>query len=329
MKTAIFSIHGFDQPFLEKANTGKHDFTFYQEQLSKQTAHLAKGFDAVALFTSDTADAEVLKILKTCGVKFIALRSVGYDHVDLATAAKLKMKVANVPAYSPHAIAEHAVAMMLALNRKLIAAYNRVKRYDFHLDGLTGFDMKGKTVGIIGTGKIGAVLAKILNGFGCNLLGYDIREDKTLIANYGLRYTNLETLCKESDIISLHLPLNTETKYLINEQKISWMKNGVMLINTARGAIVHTESVINGIRSGKIGSYGMDVYEHEKGIFFYDRSQEVMKDRTLLLLSTFSNVLITGHQAFLTKEALVEIAAATIRNLDAWENTGKCENDLF
>ncbi len=328
MKTAIFSIHDFDSPFLEKENNGKHELIFHSESLSKHTAHFANGCDAVALFTSDTADTAVLEILNACGVKYIALRSVGYDHVDLQKATELKIKVANVPAYSPHSVAEHAAAMMLALNRKLILADNRVKQYDFHLGGLTGFDMNGKTVGIIGTGKIGGVLAKILNGFGCNLLGYDLNQDESLVSNFALRYTNLETLCKESDIISLHLPLNPQTKHMINEQNISLMKNGVMIINTSRGGIVNTKAIVKAIQSGKIGSYGMDVYEHEKGIFFYDLSQEIMKDNMLLLLTTFSNVLITAHQAFLTQEALEGIAATTISNLNEWSKNGISKNDL-
>jgi len=328
MKAAIFSVHGFDKPFLEQENSGAHELTYCTERLVLDTAHLAKGHEAVALLTSDTANAEVLERLRSYGVRYIALRSVGHDHVDLIRAAELKMNVANVPAYSPHSIAEHAVAMMLALNRKLILADNRVKRHDFHLDGLTGFDMNGRTVGIIGTGKIGAVLAKILHGFGCHLLCHDKTENPSLVSDHGARYTDLDALCKASDIITLNLPLNAGTRYLINERNIALMKHGVMLINTARGAIVDTQAVLSGIYTGRISAFGMDVYEHEKDLFFYDRSDEILQDKTLALLTTFSNVLITAHQAFLTEEALAEIGRVTIANIDQWARSGRSENDL-
>jgi len=328
MKIAIFSIHSFDRPFFESIENSNHELVYFQEQLSRETAYLAKSFDAIAIFSSDTANEEVLQLLHSYGVKYIALRSVGYDHVDIPKAAELKIKVANVPEYSPFAIAEHTVAMILALNRKLIIADNRIKQHDFSLGGLTGFDLNGKTVGIIGTGKIGSVLTKILHGFGCKLLGYDAIEDRSLESNYGLHYTSLDKLCRQSDIISLNLPLNTDTKYLINEQQIFKMKNGVMLINTARGGIVNTQSVIKGLKTGKIGSFGMDVYENEKGIFFYDLSNSILEDDTLALLTTFSNVLITAHQAFLTNEALEGITTTTMNNIDQWQKEGKSVNDI-
>ena len=328
MKIAIFSIYSFDRPFFEKIKNSNYEFVYFQEQLSKETASLAKGSDAIAIFTSDTVNEEVLHLLHSYGVKYIALRSVGYDHVDLQKATELKIKVANVPEYSPFAIAEHTVAMILALNRKLIIADNRVKRHDFSLGGLTGFDLNGKTVGIIGTGKIGSVLIKILHGFGCKMLGYDTLEDSSLKSKYNLHYTSLNDLCQQSDIISLNLPLNKDTKYMINEHRISLMKNGVMLINTARGGIVNTQSVLNALKSGKIGSFGMDVYENEKGIFFYDQSQIIFKDDTLALLTTFSNVLITAHQAFLTNEALEGIVSTTLKNIDQWQKDGKSINDI-
>ena len=328
MKIAIFSIHSFDKPFFEKIKNRNHELVYFKQQLSKETAHLAKDFDAIAIFTSDNANEEVLQLLHSYGVKFIALRSVGYDHVDIDKATELKMKVANVPEYSPFAIAEHTVTMILALNRKLIIADNRVKRHDFSLGGLTGFDLNGKTAGIIGTGKIGSVLTKILHGFGCKLLGYDKIENSTLQSNFGLHYTSLDELCQQSDIISLNLPLNKDTKYLVDEQQISLMKNGVMLINTARGGIVNTQSVIKGLKTGKIGSFGMDVYENEKGVFFYDLSQSILKDDTLALLTTFSNVLITAHQAFLTNEALDGIVSTTMKNIDQWQKDGKSVNDI-
>jgi len=329
MKTAIFSIHSFDRPFFEKIKNSNHELVYFREQLSKETAHLAKDFDAIAIFTADTVNEEMLHLLHSYGVKYIALRSVGYDHVDIDKATELKIKVANVPEYSSFAIAEHTVAMILALNRKLIIADNHVKRHDFSLGGLTGFDLNNKTVGIIGTGKIGAVLAKILHGFGCKLLGYDKIEDSSLKSKYDLRYTTLDELCQQSDIISLNLPLNIETKYMIDEQQISLMKNGVMLINTARGGIVNTQSVFKGLKSGKIGSFGMDVYENEKGVFFFDHSHSILQDDTLALLTTFSNVLITAHQAFLTNEALEGIVSTTLQNLDQWQKEGKSINDIY
>ncbi len=328
MKIAIFSIHSFDRPFFEKIKNSNHELVYFQEQLSKETAHLAKGFDAIAIFSSDTANEGVLQLLHSYGVKYIALRSAGYDHVDVEKATELKIKVANVPEYSPFAIAEHTVAMILALNRKLIIADNRIKRHDFSLGGLTGFDLNGKTVGIIGIGKIGSVLAKIVHGFGCNLLGYDKIEDSSLKSKYDLHYTTLDELCRQSDIISLNLPLNKDTKYMINEQQISLMKNGVMLINTARGGIVNTQSVLNALKSGKIGFFGMDVYENEKGIFFYDRSHSILQDDILATLTTFSNVLITAHQAFLTNEALEGIVSTTLKNIDQWQKDGKSINDI-
>ncbi|MDP2175207.1 MAG: 2-hydroxyacid dehydrogenase [Bacteroidota bacterium] len=328
MKIAFFSIFGFDKPFFEKLKSEQHEMVFFNEQLNKCTAQLAKGFDAIALFTSDTVNEDVLRLLHNYGVKYIALRSVGFDHVDLQTASELNIRVANVPEYSPYAIAEHTVAMILALNRKLILADNRVKRHDFSLGGLTGFDLNGKTVGIIGTGKIGSVLTKILNGFSCHLIAYDICEVESLKTNYGLKYTSLDELCQTSDIISLNLPLNKDTKHLINAHQIAMMKNGVMLINTARGGIVDTQAVIDAIKSGKIGSYGMDVYEFEKGVFFFDKSETPLQDDTLALLTTFSNVLITSHQAFLTNEALEGIAKTTINNINQWAKEGKSINDL-
>jgi len=328
MKIAIFSIHSFDRPFFENIKNTNHELAYFKEQLSKETAYLAKDFDAIAIFSSDTADDEVLQLLHSYGIKYIALRSVGYDHVDVQKATEMKIKIANVPEYSPFAIAEHTVAMILALNRKLIIADNRIKRHDFSLGGLTGFDLNGKTVGIIGTGKIGSVFAKIVHGFGCNLLGYDKVEDGSLKSKYDLRYTTLDKLCQQSDIISLNLPLSEDTKYMINEHQISLMKNGVMLINTARGGIVNTQSVLIALKSGKIGSFGMDVYEKEKGIFFYDHSHSTLQDDTLALLTTFSNVLITAHQAFLTNEALEGIVSTTLKNIDQWQRDGKSINDI-
>jgi len=296
--------------------------------LTAETAALAKGYEAVSIFVSDDASAPVLQILSKAGVKFLALRSAGYNHVDLGEAKKLNIKVARVPDYSPYAVAEHAVTLMLALNRKLIRAHNRVMEQNFSLDGLVGFDMHGKTVGIIGTGKIGSLVAKIMRGFGCRILANDKIENEELKIKYDVVYTDCETLCKESDIITLHVPLTSETKYLIDTNCISKMKRGVMLINTSRGALINTRVVIEAIKTGQIGYLGLDVYEEESGLFFEDRSEEILKDDMIARLMTFNNVLITSHQAFLTDTALKNIAETTICNLDCFTKKIENKNEL-
>lgn len=239
------------------------------------------------------------------------------------------MKVARVPAYSPYAIAEHTVAMILALNRKLIRANRRVMELNFSLDGLVGFDMNGKTAGIIGTGKIGSVLARILHGFGCRILAYDKEENKELIERYQVEYTSCESLCEQSDIITLHVPLNEDTRYIIDKHCIDKMKPGVMLINTSRGGLVNTKAVIDALKTKHIGFFGMDVYEEEEGLFFEDHSEDILQDDTIARLMTFKNVLITSHQAFLTETALRNIAETTVYNLDCFESTTKNENEII
>ena len=328
MKVLVYSTKDFEIPYLENANNKKHKLTFIKEALSSETAMKAIGHDAISIFSADIADFITIEKLKDFGIKYITLRSVGHDNINLRTASRFNIRVANVPAYSPYAIAEHAVALLLALNRKLIESNYRVSHYNFNLNNLVGFDLNGKTVGIIGTGKIGSVMSKIMNGFGCNLLGCDIEENNSLIENYNMRYTTLKELCVQSDIISLHVPLNAETYQLINEDLIYDMKDGVILINTARGSVINTEDVLEGLKRGKIGALGMDVYENEKDIFFKDHSQDLPDDNLLIKLNAMPNVLITGHHAFLTEEALSNIAETTIYNLDCW-NTGKeTENEL-
>jgi len=328
MKVLVYSSKEFEIPYLEKANNKKHRLTFIKDALSSETAMKAVGYDAVSIFSADEACFITIEKLKDFGVKYIALRSVGHDNVNLRAASRLNIRVANVPAYSPYAIAEHAVALLLTLNRRLVESNFRVKRYNFNLNNLVGIDLKEKTVGIIGTGKIGSVMTKIMHGFGCNLLGYDIEENRNLTKLYNLRYTSLQDLCEQSDIISLHIPLNSETHQLINEELISEMKDGVIIINTARGSVINTEDVIDGLKKGKIGGLGIDVYENEKGIFFNDHSHDIPNDERLIVLNAFPNVLISGHHAFLTEEALTNIADTTIYNLDRW-NTGKeTENEL-
>lgn len=328
MKIANFSTKGFEKEYLLAANAGNHKLVLIESALSIQTIPLAVGCQCVSLFVNDDGSAEVLKKLKEIDVKYLVLRSAGFNHVDLKAAKQLHLQVANVPEYSPHAVAEHAVALMLALNRKLIKANNRIKDLNFSLDGLTGFDMNGKTVGIIGLGKIGKVVAKILHGFGCKLMGFDKIVDQELIDKYDMEYDTIEILCRQADILTLHIPLTQHTKYLINEKAISLMKPGVMLINTSRGGLVHTKAVINALKSGKIKYLGLDVYEEEKGLFFESHAEDFLQDDIISRLMTFRNVLITSHQAFLTDTALQNIFETTLYNIDCWEQGRKSENLL-
>ena len=328
MKVLVYSAKEFEIPYLKKANNKKHQLTFINDALSSKTAMMAVGYDAISIFSADEACFITIEKLKDFGVKYIGLRSVGHDNVNLRAAHRLNIKVANVPAYSPYAIAEHAVALLLAINRKLIESNLRVSHYNFNLNNLVGFDLNGKTVGIIGTGKIGSIMCKIMHGFGCKLLGYDIVETDDLKYRYSVDYTSLEELCAKSDIISLHVPLNAETHQLINEDLISDMKDGVIIINTARGSVINTEHVVDGLRSGKIGALGIDVYENEKGVFFKDHSQDIPNDDLLMRLNALPNVLITGHHAFLTEEALTNIAETTIYNFDCWSKGEETENEL-
>ncbi|WP_166961664.1 2-hydroxyacid dehydrogenase [Yeosuana marina] len=328
MKTIIFSIHRFEEPYIIEANKGKHQLKLLENRLTEDTAILANGSKAVSLFTGDDASASVLIKLNALGVKYIALRTAGYNNVAIEKANELGIKISRVPAYSPYAIAEHTMALILALNRKLIKAHNRVREQNFSLNGLTGFDLNGKTVGIIGTGKIGAVVVKILHGFGCNILAQDVVEDENLINSYGVQYSDCETICLEADIITLHIPLTPSSKHLINAKHIKLMKNGVMLINTSRGGLVDTKAVITGLKNGKIGYFGMDVYEEEEGLFFEDHSDDILQDDVIARLMTFSNVLITSHQAFLTQTALANIAETTIYNLDCFEKQVPSGNEI-
>jgi D-lactate dehydrogenase len=328
MKILVYSIHRFDKPFLVKAAVGKHELVFTEQPLNESTANLAKGFEAVALFTSDNASAAVLEKLNECGVKFIALRSVGYDHVDLAKAKSLGIKVANVPAYSPYAIAEHTVALLMALNRKIVLGQQLIRQNDFRLDELVGFDLHGKTVGIVGTGKIGSVFAKIMFGFGSKLLAYDIEVNEALIKETQIEYVSFENVCKQSDVISINCPLNADTKYMFNKSTFSMMKKGVVFLNTARGGIVNTKDLMEALDNGIVSYAGLDVYEHEKPIFFYNHSDKKIEDELFEKLRSYPTVLITGHQAFLTNEALEGIASTTMNNIDQWSKKGKSINDI-
>lgn len=326
MNVAIFSTHNFEREYLEKANAKKHNFKYISTALSSETVHLAKGCEAISIFVSDNASSPVLQTLNKMGIKYLALRSAGFNHVAIEEVKKLNMKAARVPEYSPYSVAEHAVALMMALNRKLIRSHSRVMEQNFSLDGLTGFDMNGKTVGVIGTGKIGSVVVKILHGFGCRILAYDIAQNEKLKEAYQVEYTSLDNIYTQSDIITLHVPLTPETKYIINENSFNKMKQGVMLINTSRGKLINTKDAIKALKNRHIGYLGLDVYEEEEGLFFEDHSTDILQDDVIARLMTFNNVLITSHQAFLTETALNNIARTTVYNLDCFENSTPCKN---
>lgn len=323
MKIAVFSTKNYDRKFIEAENKGRHALAFFEPRLTGDTVSLAKGADVVCAFVNDTLDAAVLETLAAGGTRLIAMRCAGYNNVDLATAARLGLMVVRVPAYSPYAVAEHAVGLILALNRKLHRAYNRVREGNFALDGLLGFDLHQKTVGVIGLGRIGQVFASIMTGFGCDVLCYD---PMAVSLPHGARSASLDDLYRLSDIISLHCPLTKQNHHLISTQSLAHMKQGVMLINTSRGGLLDTRAVIKALKSGKVGAVGLDVYEEEGDLFFEDRSDRFIADDVFTRLTTFPNVLITGHQAFFTKEAMANIAETTLGNIAEWESTGNCAN---
>lgn len=319
MRVAVFSTKPYDEASLRAANhEGGHELVFLEPRLSTDTAPLAAGCQAVCAFVNDDLGAEVLTRLADLGVKLIALRSAGFNHVDLATAARLEMTVARVPGYSPHAVAEHCAGLILSLNRKIHRAYNRVREHNFALTGLLGFDLHGRTVGVIGTGQIGVCFIRIMRGFGCRVLAYDPYPSDAA-REAGAEYVSLETLLAESHIVTLHCPLTPSTYHLIDQARIAQMRDGVMLVNTSRGALIDTAAVIDALKRGKIGYLGLDVYEEEADLFFEDLSDQVLRDDVFSRLITFPNVLITGHQAFFTEEALRNIAVTTIANLTAFE----------
>lgn len=326
MKIAFFDTHHFEKVFFEKAAQGlTHEIAYLAPRLNHQTAKLAHGFDAVCSFVNDHIDADTIRILKDEGVRLIALRSAGYNHVDLKTASQHGLPVVRVPDYSPYAVAEHAVTLILSLNRKIQHAYIRVRELNFSLDGLVGFDLHGKTIGIIGTGRIGSVMADIMSGFGCEVLAHDIAPNPAL---QKVSYVGLPTLYQRSDIVSLHLPLNDKTRHLVDARAIALMKPGAMLINTGRGALIDTKALIDALKIGQIGAAGLDVYEEEQGIFFHDLSDRVLNDDVLARLLTFPNVLITAHQGFLTREALTNIAKTTLQNISDFESGRPLQNEV-
>jgi len=324
LRVAVFSEKPYDREFLSIENTSAgHELTFLQPRLDASTAPLADGFEAVCVFVNDQLNAEVLELLASGGTRLIALRCAGFNNVDLAAAERLGLTVARVPAYSPHAVAEHALALILGLNRRTHRAYNRVREGNFALDGLLGFDIHGKTVGVVGTGRIGACVVRILAGFGCRVLAHDPYPNPE-IEQHGAVYAPLEELWAQSDILTLHCPLTPASHHLVNPAALAQMKDGVMLINTSRGGLVDTPAVIEALKHGRLGSLGIDVYEEEADLFFEDLSQTLIQDDVFSRLLTFPNVLITGHQAFLTREALGNIATTTLANVTAFE-TGKGE----
>lgn len=314
MKIAVFSTQKYDREFLSAVPT-EHKFVFFEAQLNTDTVNLTQGFDGVCIFVNDHADSEIITELKNNGIKVIALRCAGFNNVDVKAAEKAGIRVVRVPAYSPEAVAEHAVALIMTLNRKTHKAYLRIKENNFSLERLTGFNIYGKTVGVIGTGKIGKAFCKIMLGFGANVIAYDKFEDDEA-KKLGIKYVTFEEVLKNSDIISLHCPLTPETKYMIDWEAFANMKDGVMLINTSRGALINTKDAILALKRGKIGYLGIDVYEQEEHLFYKDLSENIIPDDTIARLMSFPNVMMTSHQGFFTKEALTEIAATTVDNID-------------
>jgi D-lactate dehydrogenase len=328
MKVSIFSTKSYDCQFFTAANIQhQHELIFLEPKLDRQTACLATNATAVCVFVNDKVDRSTLEFLTNNGTKLIALRCAGYNNVDVPAAKALGIKIVRVPAYSPYAVAEHAVGLILTLNRKLHRAYNRVREGNFSLEGLLGFDLHGRTIGIIGTGKIGRVVAKIMTGFGCKVLAYDLHPNPEC-EKIGVEYIDLLQLFARSDIITLHCPLTPETYHLVNEEAIAKMKPHAMLINTGRGALIDTKAIIIALKSGQIGSLGLDVYEQESELFFEDLSDKIIQDDTFARLMTFPNVIITGHQAFFTEDAMRSIAEVTLSNITQIERGQICGNEI-
>lgn len=319
IRTVVFDTKPYDrEPLQRGSEAGGIDWHFMECRLSADTAMAAKGAGAVCIFVNDHADRPCLEALLELGVKHVALRCAGFNGVDLVAAKELGISVTRVPAYSPYAVAEHAVALLLALNRKIPRANNRVHDLNFSLNGLVGFDLHGKTAGIVGTGKIGRIAAQILRGFGMRVLAFDPFPSPEWASEYGIEYTDPRTLATESEVISLHTPLTPETHHIIRQETLALMKPGTILVNVSRGALIDTRALIEALKTGRLGGVALDVYEEEEGVFFEDLSGQILHDDELARLLTFPNVLITAHQAFLTREALAEIARVTVANLGAF-----------
>jgi D-lactate dehydrogenase len=326
MKVGIFSTHHYEKKFFsEDALASSHELFLFTERLTTETAVKAAGLSCVCAFVSDQLNESVLKILASGGTKLIALRSAGYDHIDLTAARKLGLSVVRVPDYSPNAIAEHAVALIMSLNRKIPFSSVRTRHADFSIEGLMGFDLKDKRIGVIGTGRIGSVFARIMLGFSCKVSAFDQAENLTL-KEAGVDYKTLDHLLAQSDILSLHLSLTPETRHILNAAAFHKMKPGVMIINTARGALIESAELIKRIKDGTVGAAGLDVYEYEQSYFFEDHSEEVLQDDLLARLNSFNNVIVTSHHAFLTKEAVTNIVKMTFQNISDFESGKKLQN---
>ncbi|MCM8568600.1 2-hydroxyacid dehydrogenase [Gramella jeungdoensis] len=328
MKIAVFSTKAYDQEYFERYNKDHYlEFTFFETALNSHTANIASGYEVVCVFVNDKVDARTIGILAGSGIRLIALRCAGFNNVDIEAAKRHDIKVVRVPAYSPEAVAEHAAALILTLNRKTHKAYNRVREANFSLNKLIGFNIHGKTVGVIGTGKIGATFCKIMKGFGCKIIAFDkYRSDE--VKDLGVEYKTLNDVFKEADIISLHCPLTPETKHMINEKSLASMKNGIMIINTSRGALIDTADIIKGLSDRKVGYLGIDVYEQEENLFFKDLSESIIEDDLILRLISFPNVLITSHQAYFTREAMEEITLTTLKNITDFKKGAILKNEV-
>lgn len=329
MRIAMFSSKPYDRRSFEQQNASfGHDMAYLEPRLDRDTASLARGFGAACVFVNDNADRATLERLFSGGTRLIALRCAGFNNVDLVVAGRLGLSVVRVPAYSPHAVSEFTVGLILTLNRQIHRAWNRVRENNFALDGLLGFDLHGKTVGVVGTGRIGALVARTLRlGFGCSVLAHDLRPDPQLAA-IGVTYTSVPDLAAQSHIITLHCPLTPATRHLINAETLAQARPGVMVVNTSRGALIDARAVIGALKSGRVGYLAIDVYEQEADLFFEDLSNEIIHDDVFQRLLTFPNVLVTGHQAFFTREALANIAATTLANVTAFERAEPLANEV-
>lgn len=328
VKIAFFDTKEYDKKLFDEYNKNYgYEITYLESKLNSETAPLAKGHDVVCIFVNDVVDEKTIEILKECGVKLIALRCAGFNNVDLKKIGE-GLKVVRVPEYSPYAVAEHAVALLLSIDRKVYKAYQRTKKYNFTLNGLLGFDIHGKTIGVIGTGKIGKVFCNIMKGFGTKILAYDLYHDNKAAEEIGFEYVELDELLKQSDIISLHCPLTDQTYKIINKDTMEKMKDGVVLINTSRGKLIDTASLITKMEKGKIGGLGLDVYEDEEEFFLNDMSNSYIRDKDLSILLSMPNVVITSHQAFFTSEALNKIADVTFENIKEFFENGNYPNEV-
>ncbi|MBC5836402.1 2-hydroxyacid dehydrogenase [Flavobacterium muglaense] len=327
-RIAFFSTQPYDKVFFDKYTTDfNFDINYIESQLNNKTVELIQDETIVCVFVNDVVDAEVIELLAQKKIKIIALRCAGFNNVDLEAAKNHDIRVCRVPSYSPEAFAEHAMALILTLNRKTHKAYNRVREQNFSLNGLLGFDLHGKTIGIIGTGNIGKAFAKIVKGFGCKILAFDVVVDSEM-EKKGVIFTDLESIFKQAEIISLHCPLNEQTKHLIDEEALSMMKKNVMIINTSRGALINTSDIIQALKNGKVGYLGIDVYEQEEKLFFRDLSDDIIQDDEIQRLMSFPNVLVTAHQAFFTNEALTQIALTTLGNIESLLTKEDIDNKL-